>query len=483
MGEEIQSLEFSEDDFIRFHQRLREETRLLGEWMEAGRFANAVPCCGLELEAWLTTPDYAPSPSNKRFLDALNHPLVGTELSQFNFELNSTPQKLGEGGAQSLTNMHKELDDTWAACVHVSEGMDLHAITIGSIPTLEDNMLTLETMSKGNRYQAMNQQLFRLQDGEPTFFSIEEGETLYVEKADIMLEAASTSLQVHFQVPQAQALRVYNASIIASAPLVAASANSPYLYGKQLWDETRIAIFERAVPGGNLRGCDGHPIRRVSFGSSYAKESLLEPFQENINGYPPILPVLEEDKPLEALTHLKLHNGTVWRWNRPLVGTDAISGKPSLRIEHRAMSAGPSNLDTVANIAFYLGLANALAKAKVMPSTQLSFDDARRNFYHAAIHGLSAELTWLDGKVYPVRELVLNTLLPMAKEGLQALGIADDAIACYLDGVIRPRLTCGQNGAEWQKAYIRKYGRDFKAMTKAYAHHQSSGKAVHEWEV
>jgi len=481
MGQEISNAAFAQDDFAEFSTLLAAETDTLKQLFNNQAFAEAPRMCGMEMEAWLTDEAYAPTAANGTFLKALDNPLVGLELSQFNFELNNTPLHFCKHGT-ALTHMHDELLRTWDECVEVAEKLDMHAVAIGVIPTLRDGMLTKDIMSASNRYQALNQQLFAMRGNTPLSFHIDEGESLHIEQADIMLEAAATSLQVHFQVPQAEAVRAYNASIIASAACVAASANAPYLYGRALWEETRIAIFERAVPSGNLRDADGRVIGRVGFGSGYAKDSLFEAFAENVEGYPPILPVLLDDAP-ETLPHLRLHNGTVWRWNRPLIGFDGETGKPCLRIEHRTMSAGPTVIDSMANIAFYLGLTHALASLERAPEADLPFAAAHDNFYDAARYGLAANVQWTDGNTHNLQTLCLDTLVPLARKGLQALGIEESCITRYIDGVIEPRIREGKTGAAWQKAYIAKHGGDFTAMTRTYAEKQKQDVPVHLWTV
>lgn len=480
MGQEIASAAFAQDDFARFGDRLVAETAELERLFNKNAFADAPRMCGMELEAWLAGADYAPIAANGSFIEQLANPLVGPELSQFNFELNNTPLHFCRKGA-ALHMMHAELEQVWAACAKQAEGMGLHALAIGIIPTLREQMLTKDIMTASNRYQALNKQLFALRGDTPLSFHIDEGEGLHVEQADIMLEAAATSLQVHFQVPQAAALRTYNASLVASAACVAVSANAPFLYGRALWEETRIAVFERAVPSGNLRDAEGRVIGRVGFGSDYAKESLFEPFAENLGGYPPILPVALDDEAPETLPHLRLHNGTVWRWNRPLVGFCPETGQPGLRIEHRSMSAGPTMIDSMANIAFYLGLAHALAHLPQAPEAGLPFAAARDNFYDAAKYGIAANVQWMDGQSHNLQQLILGQLLPMAREGLCDLGISGADIRRYLDEVLAPRIREGKTGSAWQKGYIARHGDDFAAMTQAYAELQRKGEPVHCW--
>jgi hypothetical protein len=358
--------------------------------------------------------------------------------------------------------------------------MGCRAVMIGILPTLQNEDLNLANMSKMVRYRALNREVIRQRRGKPLVLDINGIEHLHVTHRDVMLEAAATSFQIHIQTPLADAVRFYNASIIASGPMVALSANSPFLFGKNLWDETRIPVFEQAVAVGGYGGAAFGPIKRVTFGSSYARSSLIECFDENLEHYPVMLPVkFEED--IQRLHHLRLHNGTIWRWNRPLIGFDE-HGKAHLRIEHRVVPAGPSLIDTIANAAFYYGLVAAMVRQEVAPELQLEFDKARDNFYNSARHGLGAAIQWLDGKQYNVRELCLSKLLPLAKQGLDLLGVAADDSDEYL-GIIEQRLLQETNGATWQRQFVDKYGRDMPVMLQAYMERQASGVPVHEWSI
>lgn len=288
----------------------------------------------------------------------------------------------------------------------------------------------------------------------------------------VMLEAAATSFQIHTQVPFEQAHHYYNASILASAPMVGVSANSPFLFGKQLWHETRIPVFEQAVDTGEGQA-------RVSFGSGFAAGSLLECFEENVEHYDVLLPILFDAAP-GRFEHLRLHNGTIWRWNRPLVGFDD-DGTPHFRIEHRVMPAGPTLIDMLSNAVFYYGVAAVLSDACMSGSSPCDFETAKTNFYTASREGLDASILW-QGENVPVRDLILDTLLPMAKAGLEKLAIDDADAQKYLD-IIRERTLNGQNGARWQIAYAERYGRDMRQMTQAYWRHQQTGQPVHTWEI
>ena len=202
---------------------------------------------------------------------------------------------------------------------------------------------------------------------------------------------------------------------------------------------------------------------------------------ENLDHYPVLLPTLI-DEPLETFSNLRLHNGTLWRWNRPLIGIDNSKdkGEHHLRIEHRVVPAGPSIIDSIANAALYYGLVSYYSHCEIAPEIQLPFEIARDNFYHAAQHGLDTSLAWTDGRKHSLHHLVLNILLPLAYKGLDNLSIDEPDASHYL-GIIEARVKNACNGTAWQRAYVAKHGPDMQALIKAYVERQNSGEPVHEW--
>jgi len=471
MGQEIAHSEFGRQDYEHFSERLREETELLHEWLAGGRLDHETFCAGYEMEGWLLDDAYKPAPQNEAFLKNMDDPLVVAELARFNFELNG---KARQFDADIFSKIHNELLNTLQRCEKHANELGLKTIAIGTLPTAVIDDFVLSNMSSLQRYKALNEQVLKMRRGEPIHLQITGHESLNFKHPDVMLEAATTSFQIHLQMPLSRAGRFYNASKIISAPLVALSANSPYLFGRDLWDETRIPVFEQSVPVGY-----SDLTKRVSFGIRYAHESLMEIFDANLARYPILLPHVMDSVP-EQMSHLRLHNGTIWRWNRPLIGFDK-NNAPHFRLEQRCVPAGPSVKDAVANMAFYYGLVTQMAMTETAPETQLKFEIARNNFYQCARLGLDANLTWLRGRAVNVRQLILDELLPLAEEGLRQLGVEQQEIQNWL-GIIAERVTNKQNGAYWQRKWVAGHGHDPRRLLKAYRERQLENDPVHGWD-
>jgi gamma-glutamyl:cysteine ligase YbdK (ATP-grasp superfamily) len=471
MGQDIGVSHFKHYDFQRFDRLIDREMEVLHDSFLARRFSTRRAIGGLELELWIVDESGQPVPFNDELLALTNSADVVPEMSRFNVEFNVEPQPLAGRGLETLTS---ELDRTWQACNHTAAELGASLVAIGTLPTLTDAHLSLRNMSAPLRYHALNEQVLRLRQGSPIRLDIQGRERLRTEHFDVMLEAGSTSVQFHLQVPLPEAVRFYNASLILSAPLVALSANSPLLFGNLLWSETRIPLFEQAVDVG------AGMFRRVTFGSGYADESLEEYFIENRRHYPVMLP-LAMDEASGNFSHVRLHNGTIWRWNRTLIGFDSPD-QPHLRIEQRVPAAGPTVIDMAANMAFYYGLVEELATSERPPERRLSFWTARSNFYLAARYGLDAELVWCEHEAMTARDLILRKLLPLARSGLEKLDVAAD-LADRLLTVIEARVSSGQNGAVWQQRFIERHGRDLARLTCEYRARQREGAPVASWSV
>ncbi len=475
MGQEIDRTRFTAQDFARFRARVAEETEAL-----ARRFEPCPPeperyVAGFELEACLVRrDDLRPLPANTRFLQAFDPALATAELAAFNIEFNAPPRALR---GRCLSALHEQLRDTLTRARRVAAGLDGDIVVCGILPTLREADLSLDHMSPLKRYQALNEQILALRGGAPLRLDIKGRSHLVTEHRDVMLEAAATSFQLHYRPPCRRVRAAYNASLVLSAPLVAAGANSPFLFGHDLWDETRIPLFEQSVEAGGYGASAHGPLHRVSFGSGYARRSILEVFRENLTHFPPLLPLVQ-DEAGQPFAHLRLHNGTLWRWNRPLVGFDA-DGTPHIRLEHRVLPGGPSVTDMIANAALYYGLVRHFEE---IDCTRLEFALARDNFYQAARLGLAAHVTWLDGRHHNLRQLLLRELLPAARRGLDALGIDRADRDRYL-GVIEARVASRRTGAHWQRAALPRCGGDFTELTRRYHAGQCADRPVHEWEI
>ncbi len=469
MGQEIEKTEFTKKDFKEFDRRLRDEADLLEVWFKKGRFAEGDQTAGFELEACLVDENFLPAPQNNEFLRLMNSPMVVPELSLFNIEFNGKPERLD---GKALERLQAGLQATWDKAQKVARGMGLKIMMIGILPTLKSEDMVEANMSFADRYKAINKQIFKLRKGKPIELHIKHAEQINSLHTDVMLEAATTSFQIHLKVDCKTGHRFYNASKIISGPMVGLCANSPYLFGKDLWAETRIPLFEQAVSVGKWDYCE-----RVTFGVRYIEHSLFGVFQANRQRYPVLLPKTFDGPPHE-MNHTRLHNGTIWRWTRPIIGFDD-DGTPHLRIEHRVIPAGPTIVDQIANMAFFYGLIFKTVEAMPELVWDITFGECRDNFYQAAENGLDAIVHWKEEE-FVLKDLILEKLLPQARRGLIEHGIDKADVDAYL-GIIEARAKTGQNGAAWQRGFMKKNGNDVQKLCAAYYQNQESGKPVHQW--
>ena len=478
MGEEITRESFSQEDFEIFEEELKLQTALLKSWFEEGVFSEQEPGGGFELEAWLVDNKARPAAINEQFIAELNSDLVVPELARFNIELNGTPQAL-QGLA--LSKLQSELEHTWQACFATAEKLDSQLLMTGILATVQDSDLCPENMSRMLRYQALNDQVLRMRQGKPLRLDINGHEHLQSTHYDVMLESAATSFQIHLQIPAQKAVRYYNAALVVAAPLLAMATNSPFLFGKRIWEETRIPLFEQSVELGGIGGAAFGPVKRVSFGSGYVHNSVMECFTENAEHFPVLLPLVgvesHGDK-RDRLPHLRMHNGTIWRWVRPLIGFNK-DGTPHLRIEQRVVPSGPTIVDAIANAAMFFGLMQSLVSSETPIESEIDFAVARDNFYAAARDGLSAQLNWKSEKL-SAKNLLVEKLIPMARRGLEQLGLDKQDIEKYIE-VITLRVESEQTGSSWQQQCAQRLGGDLHAMSLLYLKHQQSGRPVHEW--
>ncbi|MEM9694985.1 MAG: CBS domain-containing protein, partial [Myxococcota bacterium] len=361
----------------------------------------------------------------------------------------------------------------------------------GILPTLRTSHLTLEHMTPNPRYAELNRAITEARDGAFNI-QIKGIDELDITHDNVMLEAANTSFQIHFQVAPAEFAKLYNLAQLISAPVLAAAVNSPLLLGQRLWSETRVALFQRSVDSRSSTQRRRAKPARVSFGDKWIESSILEIYKDDISRFRVMLSTSElERDPLQlmaegeipSLRALRMHTGTVWRWNRGCYGI--YKGRPHLRIENRILPAGPSVLDEVANAAFFYGLMAAMADQYPDVHNHLEFDDAKSNFFSAAQQGLQARIVWPGGQTHTAEELILQRLLPDAREGLKNQGIESADIDRYL-GTVEERVRTRQTGSQWALRSLSRMTEApkdvrLRSLTRAMYNNQQSGKPVHEW--
>ena len=397
--------------------------------------------------------------------------------------------------ADCFTQVEDELRQSLHHAAAKARDFDARVIMIGILPTLTDFDVTEQNLSANPRYKALNDAILNAR-GEDLVIHIEGDETLSTVTNSIVFEAACTSMQLHLQVDPEDFARYWNAAQVLSAPLVAVAANSPFFLGKQLHHETRIALFQQATDTRTEELAEQGVRPRVWFGEKWLQESVFELFEENVRYFPSLLPITEPTDPyaimtgggLPRLEELTLHNGTIYRWNRPIY--DIAGGRPHLRIENRVLPAGPTVVDCSANIAFYYGLLAGLADTQAPIWEQMPFATAEDNFFSAARYGMAAELHWPGLGTITAGELVLRHLLPVARKGLEAWQIDSGDIDRYLD-IIEQLARTGRNGAVWQIQTHRHLleergmsrGEAAVALTTRYADLHEVGEPVHLWPV
>jgi len=500
MGIEIDQEVFDERDYLRFAERLGECLCVLAQLLERRGFGVGPVTIGAELELFLIDGAGRPLPRNEAVRSAAADPRVTIELNQFNLELNASPTPLPGRPFSALGGELNLLLDHVATVARHYEGWPA---LIGILPTLTRADLGPGMMSDAPRYRALNAALRRLRP-DPFHVRIAGDDPLELACEGVGMEGANSSFQIHLRVDPADFTRTYNAVQLATAPVLAVSGNSPTFLGHRLWEETRIALFKQSVDDRDGREPRRRPAR-TTLGTGWLRGGALELFTESVRLHQPLLPALRQplppvmggpDSPVggaggqaPSLDELRLHQGTVWRWNRGIY--DPAQGG-HLRIEMRALPAGPTVIDMLANAAFLIGLSLRLAGQDQQWTYALPFERADHNFYRAAQHGLSAQLTWPTGQRDQTRTVaaarLVAELVPAARQGLVQAGVAAEEADGLLD-VISARAATGRTGAAWQRATLaaaeQRLDREraLAVMLARYLRYSGTGLAVHTWPV
>jgi hypothetical protein len=493
VGEEVKRTTYNSAHRREYRRKLALCLDVFETMLAQSRFDSERPLTGMEIECNLVDADYQPAMSNRHVLDAIGDPAYQTELGAYNIEFNVPPHALpGHTGLDLEAEVRTSLNDAEAKA---SAG-GAHIVMIGILPTLMPEHLVHGWMSESARYTALNDSIFTAR-GEDIPINISGPEPLSWHAATIAAESACTSMQLHLQLaPEAFAAN-WNAAQVVAGPQLALGANSPYFFGHLLWAETRIELFAQSTDTrpDELKSQGVRP--RVWFGEQWIT-SVVDLYQENIRYFPSLLPEVSDEDPVAELaagrtphlSELRLHNGTVYRWNRPVY--DVVDGRPHLRLENRVLPAGPTVVDMLANSAFFYGMLRSLSESDEPLWTRLDFTVAEANFLAAARYGINARLHWPGAgsgtREVTATELVLDTLLPIADEGLRRWGVDAEVRDRFL-GVIEGRARTGRNGASWQVstvAALQDGGMTRPAalaeMLRRYCEHMHANQPVHTWE-
>ena len=489
MGEQDVRRESEAEEIRVFLKHLLNDVRAFEKMLEDELFESDIRRIGAEQELFLVDEHWRPAPIATEVLEVMDDPHFTTELARFNLEFNLDPLVFG---GTCLSAMEWQIGELLAVARKAARSCGGDILLTGILPTLVKSDLGLDRMTPNPRYFALNDAMTRLKGGAYEFY-LKGMDELHLHHDSIMVEACNTSFQVHFQVAPHEFARIYNVAQAVAAPVMAAAVNSPLLFGKRLWRETRVGLFQQSIDTRRSMPHLREQTPRVSFGRHWVQESALEIFREDIARFRTLLSTEPDDDPFEeikqgrapSLKALRLHNSTVYRWNRVCYGIS--DGKPHLRIENRILPSGPTPRDEVANAAFWFGLIGGCLARYGDITEHMSFDDAHANFFAAAEHGLGAQIQWAGGTFAPADRLILDELLPIAREGLEDSGLNGGDIDLYL-GTLEERVRTRRTGAQWQLDSLTAMGTKgplserLSAVTAAIAERQRDGRPVDSWE-
>jgi gamma-glutamyl:cysteine ligase YbdK (ATP-grasp superfamily) len=494
MGLSIDRDQFEEEDFSRFGKRLAHSLQALGHVMERPNFGEGPQTIGAELELSIINSQGQAHPINRTLLNCSQDDHLQLELDRFNLEYNLSPVSLA---GRPFSHLRTQLTNAIQSLAQCAAGLGGRIVPIGILPTLSAEELDPPVMSDLPRYRALSAGLRRLRDG-PFHIHINGLEPLTVTCSDVTLEGATTSFQIHLRVNPQDFAPLYNAAQLVTPIVLALSANSPIFLQHQLWEETRVALFKQAIDSRKTKEGDWQTPARVSFGHGWVRQGAYELFAEAVGLHPPLLPVLSPEDPMECLRkghlpqleELRLHQGTVWRWNRAIYDASADG---HLRIELRALPSGPTPIDMAANAAFLIGLTLGMGEHIDQILHQFPFEYAHRNFYRAAQCGMEAMFVWPNRTSHGLREIsvydLAKELLPVAAQGLENCGVERAEIQTMLT-VIQDRLEARMNGARWQIQRLTLYeqqGLDRQAaltrMLEDYLQHSQTDMPISKWSL
>jgi CBS domain-containing protein/gamma-glutamyl:cysteine ligase YbdK (ATP-grasp superfamily) len=490
MGEHNVEQEVDQKKAQAFMKAVLDDLRALAFMLENGAVESGVTRIGAEQEMFLIDRDLRPAPLSLEVLEQTKDPRLTTEIARFNLEANLSPLLLT---GPCLAEMERDLDEVISLARKGAEAVGAEVLLAGILPTLQKSDLTLENLTPNPRYRELDRGVIRLRGG-PFAIHIKGVDELLVTHDNIMMESCNTSFQIHFQSNATDFVSHYNVAQAITAPILAAAVNSPVLFGHRLWQETRVALFQHSTDARSRPQLARSQPTRVSFGDSWLQHSIISLFHDQILRFRPIMITQPDEDPFAVLARgeipllsaLRMHNGTVWRWNRACYGV--ADGVAHLRIENRALPAGPTIVDEIANAAFFAGLMLSLPHEYGDIARRMNFDDAKSNFFRAARHGLDAQFNWLDGKSHTASSLVLDHLLPLARQGLAHARVDGKDVDRYL-GIIDERVRSRQTGARWILKSLERLQKiapkdiSQRRLTAAMLACQKQGDPVHRWPI
>ena len=473
-----------------FLYHLLNDIKALEMMIKEDVFEKDVQRIGAEQELCLVDKNFLPSSQALKVLEKINDKHFTTELALFNLEINLDPYELG---GHCFSKIDKELTKFISEADKVAHSIDENKIILtGILPTLKKSDLVFENITPHTRYRVLNKILRDIR-GDDFMLKIKGVDELIINHKSILFEGCNTSFQMHLQIPINQLVEKYNWAQVIAGPVLSISANSPLLLGRELWSETRIALFQQSVDLRNRSYLLREQKPRVSFGTDWLKDSFIELYQDDIVRYTPLLMTeIDEDAVMKLkegkvpkLQALNVHNGTIYRWNRLCYGQN--NGIPHMRIENRYIPAGPTIKDEVANTMFWVGLMQGMPEKYKDFHLKMSFNEVKENFVNAARTGINTFFNWF-GKGLSAKKLILTELLLIARDGLVKSGVAIEDIDYYLD-IIEKRTETRRTGAEWIKDSNRHLKTNMTrnianaTMTAHMYHNQKEGKPVHEWNI
>jgi CBS domain-containing protein len=490
MGEKHVEQGFDERKLQAFMSAVLDDLRALDYMIDHECIESGVRRMGAEQEMFLVDQHLRPAAIAVELLAGLEDPRLTTEIARFNLEANLTPQVIA---GNCFTRMELELNELMAKTRDRAAELGADVLLAGILPTLRQTDLTLDNLTPNPRYLELNRAVTKLRGG-PFSIHIKGLDELQIEHDNMMMESCNTSFQIHFQVGAKEFAAAYNTAQAITAPVLAAAVNSPILFGKRLWQETRLALFQHSADERSRQQQARSQPTRVGFGERWVKNSVLELLQDQLTRFRTIMISIPDENSLEVLARgetpvlsaLFMHNGTVWPWNRACYGVS--KGVAQLRIENRALPSGPTVIDEVANTAFFMGLMLALPQEYGDISKRMDFDDAKANFFAAARYDLHAQLRWIDKKSSSAGSLIRDQLLPLARQGLESANVDAADIDLYL-GIIGERVNTRQTGARWILKSLASMDdlepKDlrYRELAARMLQEQKEGSPVHKWQI